>query len=131
VPYPLSVDRVSDHHLDNVMRADVKPKRKRVSVHGVYVVEHILARSLEVYQSGTGHDEHHYLVRWEGYGPEDDTWEPRSGLLEGSAQLLEEFESTGGVVHRNVLIDRASIHHPWNRGFYENGIQCTVLLGIG
>ena len=33
-----------------------------------------------------------YLVRWEGYGSEDDTWEPVE-MLEGSQELLEEFHA--------------------------------------
>ena len=35
----------------------------------------------------------HYLVRWEGYGPEDDTWEPLEALS-GAKELLEDFHST-------------------------------------
>jgi hypothetical protein len=34
-----------------------------------------------------------YLIRWEGYGPEDDTWEP-IGMLEGSPELVREFHAT-------------------------------------
>ena len=30
-----------------------------------------------------------YLVRWAGYGPESNTWEPRSHL---SPELIKEFE---------------------------------------
>jgi hypothetical protein len=33
-----------------------------------------------------------YLVRWEGYGPENDTWEPIESLS-GSKELLEDFHS--------------------------------------
>ena len=34
-----------------------------------------------------------YLIRWEGYGPEDDTWEPIESLS-GSKELLEDFHMT-------------------------------------
>ena len=34
-----------------------------------------------------------YLVRWEGYGPEDDTWEPIKSLSR-SKELLEDFHAT-------------------------------------
>ena len=34
-----------------------------------------------------------YLIRWEGYGPEDDTWEPVESL-QGSQELLDGFHKT-------------------------------------
>ena len=36
-----------------------------------------------------------YLIRWEGYGPEDDTWELRCDVLAGSRDLIELYESQG------------------------------------
>ena len=34
-----------------------------------------------------------YLIRWEGYGPEDDTWELRRNVYGGSRELVELYES--------------------------------------
>lgn len=35
-----------------------------------------------------------WRVRWVGYGPDDDTWEPRENFLEGKAlNMLTEFEA--------------------------------------
>jgi hypothetical protein len=37
-----------------------------------------------------------YLVAWVGYPPEENTWEPRSSLVDGAREALAEFEATHG-----------------------------------
>jgi len=48
-----------------------------------YVVEEILQKRF----SGGRHE---YLLKWKGYGPEDNTWEPVDNL--GCPELIEAFE---------------------------------------
>jgi hypothetical protein len=35
-----------------------------------------------------------YLIRWEGYGPEDDTWEPRKNL-QNAQGAIQKFKAQG------------------------------------
>jgi len=51
--------------------------------HPEYEVEEILAHR----RRGRGHQ---YLVKWKGYGMEENTWEPLSNLW-GAKDLVEEF----------------------------------------
>lgn len=59
----------------------------------VYEVAEILARSLEQEPNEQGRPEYFYIVRWDGYGPRDDTWEPRSNVMVGSSRLVQEFDA--------------------------------------
>ncbi|WVF71275.1 hypothetical protein IAT40_006078 [Kwoniella sp. CBS 6097] len=72
-----------------------KTKSKKVtkSDPNVFVIGQILARSLDKGYFTDGRREYQYLVRWEGYGPADDTWERRSNLLEDAAGLVEDFDN--------------------------------------
>jgi hypothetical protein len=40
-----------------------------------------------------------YLVRWEGYGPEDDTWEPVTKLSNAKG-VVQDFEAQGQATRR-------------------------------
>ncbi|PWN24699.1 hypothetical protein BDZ90DRAFT_262920 [Jaminaea rosea] len=56
---------------------------------GEYVIEAILKNR---YNKKTGVDE--LLVRWEGYGPEDDTWEPEANIRETANDMVNTFWAT-------------------------------------
>lgn len=60
----------------------------------VFEVHRILARSLDP-QPGPQGDEYHYLVRWVGFGPKEDTWEPKRNLVHGARSLVTAFDSKG------------------------------------
>ena len=73
----------------------------------VYIVERILARSIEKTKLPSGRAEYLYLVRWEGYAPRDDTWEPESVVLDGAEDLVRRFNARGGWVTVMVQLVRA------------------------
>ncbi|ODN94218.1 hypothetical protein L198_05072 [Cryptococcus wingfieldii CBS 7118] len=81
----------------------------------VYAVAQILARSLNKWRNpDTKQFELRYLVRWEGYGPADDTWEPISSLMEGSQSLIDEFEDFGkSPASIPTGANRCSEYHPF------------------
>lgn len=84
---------------------------------GEYVVERLLARSREQARPAqataggkrkrTGKLEWWYLVRWAGYGPSGDTWEPQSVLMRGAKKALKQFDAKrklAGVPYGRELI---------------------------
>jgi len=68
---------------------DVKPDDDEV-----YVVGGIVAKSLNKGDGPWG-AEHQYLIRWEGYGPKDDTWEWSSNVVQNARQMIDEFDKEG------------------------------------
>jgi hypothetical protein len=74
----------------------------------VFVVGGIVAKSLNKGDGPWG-AEHQYLIRWEGYGPEDDTWEWNSNVAQNARELLDEFGKKGECPRRVIkLINRTS-----------------------
>ncbi|WVQ99599.1 hypothetical protein IAU59_006735 [Kwoniella sp. CBS 9459] len=72
--------------------AESSNNRKTKTSSKIFVVGKILARSLHTGYFPDGKREHQYLVRWEGYGPADDTWERRSNLLRGAGEMVKAFD---------------------------------------
>ncbi|PCH44261.1 hypothetical protein WOLCODRAFT_76719 [Wolfiporia cocos MD-104 SS10] len=61
----------------------------------MYEVSHIVAEKA----SGSSVQ---YLVRWVGYGVDDDTWQRESDLVDGAEKVLEEWKSTKERIMRRV-----------------------------
>lgn len=62
-----------------------------------YEVSHIVAD-----KRGTQAEDPLYLIRWVGYGPDDDTWERASTLLDGAPEVLQEWESAKERIQARV-----------------------------
>ena len=58
------------------------------STDGVYTVEKLTSRRVK-------NKRVQYLVRWQGYGPKDDSWEDERNILDQN--LIEEYEHEYGV----------------------------------
>jgi hypothetical protein len=83
------------HHTNYQSSRVSQASQKVLEENDIYAVEKIIARSLHEGLGPDGRYEHQYLVRWEGYGPGDDTWEMSSNILQGSAEIVKAYESKG------------------------------------
>ena len=54
---------------------------------------HLADKILDV-TGETGSPKRKFLVRWQGYGPESDTWEPRKNLQAG---MVKDFLVANGL----------------------------------
>ncbi|OWZ81360.1 hypothetical protein C366_00330 [Cryptococcus neoformans Tu401-1] len=109
---PSRSQRLSTSKQRRVSNVSRKRRRKESSSEDVFAVERILARSLSKWRNPESNKyEYRYLVRWENYQPKDDTWEGRSGLMEGSKQLLEEFENRGYQPF-TILASKSAVSKP-------------------
>ncbi|KAK0630022.1 hypothetical protein B0T17DRAFT_506527 [Bombardia bombarda] len=66
-----------------------KPKRgrPRADAAETYEVEEIVDSRIDADTM-----EHMYLIKWKNYGADQNTWEPKTNILEGAADLLQKFD---------------------------------------
>ncbi|OJT09621.1 hypothetical protein TRAPUB_13874 [Trametes pubescens] len=89
-PAPITAD-VPAHWLKGARRRGeglVRPGAILVGGEQQYEVGHIVAEKRN--QSGS---DPLYLVRWVGWGPDDDTWERESDLVDGAPDVLKGWKS--------------------------------------
>lgn len=54
-----------------------------------------------------------YKVRWEGYGPEDDSWEPATGMRHAQGAVEEFHRQHPEAPHHIKLLSTESLSHNW------------------
>lgn len=64
-----------------------------------------------------------YLIKWRGYGPEDNSWEPEANLH--AEELLRDFQST----HADRLARLGIRRLPLRRGHCQRGSRFRTLAG--
>ena len=70
--------------------ADEKKTKPSAAASDEFEVEAILERRVERVRSRTAPKRTLYNIRWKGYGPEEDTWEPENHLS-GCRKMLNDF----------------------------------------
>ncbi|ORY32823.1 hypothetical protein BCR39DRAFT_521844 [Naematelia encephala] len=108
---------------------------------GIYVVDSIIARSIEQVFGDNGVEEYQYLVRWEGYGPKEDTWEMESNLVLGAADIVRRFQSQiHDAGHPFTLLDwrdyspkRYQVRYgesPYAQTVWQTAVQMRDTMGV-
>ena len=57
--------------------------------------EEFEVKSIQAHKGGDRDTGRQYLVRWKGYGPEDDTWEPEAHLANAPEKIQQYLQNTG------------------------------------
>lgn len=70
---------------------------KYMNENGIYEVESI------VDHRQNGQSEREYKVRWRGYGPSDDTWEPETDLLD--LEIFMEYINEHDIYEVEAIVD--------------------------
>lgn len=92
----------------------------------VYVVGGIVAKSLHKGDGPWG-SEHQYLIRWEGYGPNDDTWEWTSNVAQNAREMIDEFDKEGRFRENGGVI-RLTIRTPFQHSRYRQAPRWEQIL---
>ena len=75
------------NQLQVIPEKEIAPQKKVIrGTPSTYVVEEIMERKKEKGRI-------FYLVRWKGYDESDDTWEPRTTLMEDVPDLVKDYEN--------------------------------------
>ena len=90
----MTADEQSARHIPLPPSPETEVKDLKPDDDEVFVVGGIVAKSLNKGDGPWG-SEHQYLIRWEGYGPKDDTWEWTSNVVQNARQMIDEFDKEG------------------------------------
>jgi len=99
--YSPKKDSPKKNKKSNALKASPKKKSKKDdpsedSDDEIFEVEQILGRQKSTTPGRKGKWE--YEVKWKGYSEDDNTWELRANLAEGSPGLLKKYEDEQGIV---------------------------------
>lgn len=80
------ISQLEPYHQNKILdrRTPTPPPEEDLDGELNYVVEEILA-------SRVRYRKVQYLVKWQGYGPDDNTWEPYDNLMSGAEDSVKDF----------------------------------------